>query len=284
MFLVAVVAGLGFGGLVQHRVALDMDLVAVGAGQFIARVRAGVPAGARCTVVASQAGLVALFERRRRVTLEGNDGRRLLVLGVQCPRPVAGFALQAAGADALELNTYFLATDPLEASEQIEKRIVEIGREVKKQVKIPVAMKLSPFYSSLPHLAQELDQVGLDGLVLFNRFYQPDIDLETLEVLRQRGSTSELSANQTVRRLLAIVNKPGRFVRLCRMAASEPPRVRAMLGAIGQQLRRSPRELTRLRSTLNPLSKFDFGKLAALKHAAEWQARLERARASVSTS
>jgi len=103
-----------------------------------------------------------------------------------------------------------------------------------------------------------------------------------LEVLRQRGSTSELSADVTVRRLLAVVNKPGRFVRLCRVAASEPPRVRAMLGAIGQQLRRSPRELTRLRSTLNPLSKFDFGKLAALKYAAGWQARLERSRKPVS--
>lgn len=103
-----------------------------------------------------------------------------------------------------------------------------------------------------------------------------------LEVLRQRGTTSELSADETVGRLLAAVNKSGRFGRLCRVASSEPPRVRAMLGAIGQQLRRSPRELGRLRSTLNPLSKFDFGKLAALKHAAEWQARLERSRASVS--
>jgi len=109
-------------------------------------------------------------------------------------------------------------------------------------------------------------------------------DAVVLEVLRQRGSTSELSADETVRRLLAAVNKQGRFVRLCRVAASEPPRVRAMLGAIGQQLRRSPRELTRLRSTLNPLSKFDFGKLAALKHAAGWQARLERSRASFSAS
>ena len=109
-------------------------------------------------------------------------------------------------------------------------------------------------------------------------------DAVILEVLRQRGSTSELSADETARRLLAAVNKPGRFVGLCRVAASEPPRVRAMLGAIGQQLRRSPQELTRLRSTLNPLSKFDFGKLAALKHAAEWQARLERSRASVSAS
>jgi hypothetical protein len=103
-------------------------------------------------------------------------------------------------------------------------------------------------------------------------------DAVILEVLRQRGLASELSLDETAKRLLAAVNKPGRFVRLCRVAASEPPRVRAMLGAIGQQLRRSPRELTRLRSTLNPLSKFDFGKLAALKHAAEWQARLERSR------
>jgi hypothetical protein len=109
-------------------------------------------------------------------------------------------------------------------------------------------------------------------------------DAVVLEVLRQRGTSSELSADETVKRLLVVVNKPGRFVRLCRVAASEPPRVRAMLGAIGQQLRRSPRALTRLRSTLNQLSKFDFGKLAALKHAAEWQARLERARASVSAS
>jgi hypothetical protein len=102
--------------------------------------------------------------------------------------------------------------------------------------------------------------------------------LAILEFLRQRGSTSGLSADKTVRRLLAIVGKPGRFVRLCRVAVSEPLRVRAMLGAIGQQLRRSPRELARLRSTLNPLSKFDSGKLAALKHAAQWQARLERSR------
>ena len=109
-------------------------------------------------------------------------------------------------------------------------------------------------------------------------------DAVILEVLRQRGSASELSADETVARLLAAVNKPGRFVRLCRVAASEPPRVRAMLGAIGQQLRRSPGELMRLRSILNPLSKFDFGKLATLKHSAAWQARLERSRASVSAS
>jgi hypothetical protein len=97
-----------------------------------------------------------------------------------------------------------------------------------------------------------------------------------LEVLRQRGVTSELSADETVRRLLSLFKKPDRFIRLCRVASSEPPRVRAMLGAIGQQLGRPPRDLSGLRRTLNPLSTFDFGKLAALKHADEWQARQGR--------
>jgi hypothetical protein len=109
-------------------------------------------------------------------------------------------------------------------------------------------------------------------------------DAAILEVLRQRGATSELSADETVRRLLSLFKKPGRFMRLCRVASSEPPRVRAMLGAIGQHLGRPPRDLSGLRRTLNPLSTFDFGKLAALKHAAEWQARRGRSYASVSAS
>lgn len=101
-------------------------------------------------------------------------------------------------------------------------------------------------------------------------------DAAILGVLRQRASTSELSADETVKRVLSFVKKPGRFVRLGRVAVTEPPRVRAMLGAIGQQLGRSSRELERLRRTLNQLSTFDFGKLAALKHAADWQSRRGR--------
>jgi dihydroorotate dehydrogenase (fumarate) len=89
--------------------------------------------------------------------------------------------LQQAGADALELNVYFVATDPAETGEAVEARAVEILRAVKRSVTIPVAVKLSPFYSSLPHLARALDEAGADGLVLFNRFYQPDIDVEALE-------------------------------------------------------------------------------------------------------
>lgn len=91
--------------------------------------------------------------------------------------------MQQAGADALELNVYYVATDPKEAGSEVEGTTVEILRAVKKSVTIPVAVKLSPFFSSLANLAQQLDGVGADGLVLFNRFYQPDIDVEALEAV-----------------------------------------------------------------------------------------------------
>jgi dihydroorotate dehydrogenase (fumarate) len=90
--------------------------------------------------------------------------------------------IEQAGADAIELNTYSLATASSETSESIEKGIVQLVRQVKAATQIPVAVKLSPQYTSIPHLAMELDQVGADGLVLFNRFYQPEFDIETLDV------------------------------------------------------------------------------------------------------
>jgi dihydroorotate dehydrogenase (fumarate) len=91
--------------------------------------------------------------------------------------------LEQAGATALELNVYELATDMRESAASVEGRVVEIASTVKKSVAIPVAVKLSPFFTSLPELARRLDQRGVDGLVLFNRFYQPDIDPEALEVV-----------------------------------------------------------------------------------------------------
>jgi dihydroorotate dehydrogenase (fumarate) len=91
--------------------------------------------------------------------------------------------IQQAGADALELNLYYLATDAAVSGEEVETDVLEIVRTVKAGVKIPVAVKLSPFFSSLAHLAKELESNGADGLVLFNRFYQPDIDLDALEVV-----------------------------------------------------------------------------------------------------
>ena len=93
--------------------------------------------------------------------------------------------MEQAGADALELNLYRIATDPETTSVDIESQAVETVRQVKKAVTIPVAVKLSPFYTAFAHLARELDWGGgADGLVLFNRFYQPDIDPEELTATR----------------------------------------------------------------------------------------------------
>ncbi len=90
--------------------------------------------------------------------------------------------MQQMGADALELNLYHLALDSGVSGADVERRSLEVVREVKKSVRIPVAVKLSPFYSSLAHFAAELERAGADGLVLFNRFYQPDIDPEELQL------------------------------------------------------------------------------------------------------
>ena len=91
--------------------------------------------------------------------------------------------LEQAGADALELNVYHVATDPAETAAAVEARVLDVLRAVRAAVALPLAVKLSPFYSSLAHLAQQIDLLGADGLVLFNRFYQPDIDPEVLEVV-----------------------------------------------------------------------------------------------------
>jgi dihydroorotate dehydrogenase (fumarate) len=88
--------------------------------------------------------------------------------------------IQQAGADALELNGYLLATDPAESSTRAEARVLDILKAVKKTVRIPVAVKLSPYYTALAHFESALRAAGADGLVLFNRFYQPDIDVEEL--------------------------------------------------------------------------------------------------------
>jgi dihydroorotate dehydrogenase (fumarate) len=90
--------------------------------------------------------------------------------------------IEQAGADALELNAYFMATLRDVSGLEIEERVLEIARVVRQSVKIPVAVKLSPFYSSVVHLAGCLETEKIDGLVLFNRFFQPEINVDTLEV------------------------------------------------------------------------------------------------------
>lgn len=89
--------------------------------------------------------------------------------------------IEQAGANALELNFYHVATNTLESGADVEARLLDEVRAVKTHISIPVAVKLSPFFSSVSHLALELEAAGADGIVMFNRFYQPDIDPEMLE-------------------------------------------------------------------------------------------------------
>lgn len=92
-------------------------------------------------------------------------------------------AIEQAGADALELNVYFVPTDPLVPGAEVEAMYLDLVRDVRLHVGIPLAVKLPHFLSSIPNVAHQLDLAGADGLVLFNRFYQPDFDLDALEVV-----------------------------------------------------------------------------------------------------
>jgi dihydroorotate dehydrogenase (fumarate) len=100
--------------------------------------------------------------------------------------------MQDAGADALELNMYYLSGDPDLTGQELEDTYVELVSDVKSAIDIPLAVKLSPSITSLPNFAKRLAQAGADGLVLFNRFYQPDFDLDQLEIV----PTLELSSSK----------------------------------------------------------------------------------------
>ncbi|UCH27438.1 MAG: dihydroorotate dehydrogenase-like protein [Trueperaceae bacterium] len=91
--------------------------------------------------------------------------------------------IEEAGADALELNIYHIPTDQSVSGSQVEELYLNVVRNVRQAVKIPLAVKVSPFFSSTAHMALQFERSGADGLVLFNRFYQPDFDLETLDVV-----------------------------------------------------------------------------------------------------
>ena len=91
--------------------------------------------------------------------------------------------IEEAGADALELNIYFIATDAEMDGARVDRMYVDLVSQVKSNVRIPVAVKIGPYFSSLPNTAKRMDQAGANALVLFNRFYQPDFDIENLEVV-----------------------------------------------------------------------------------------------------
>lgn len=91
--------------------------------------------------------------------------------------------IEEAGAGAIELNVYYIATNPAQTAADVEKMYTDVVREVKQAVGIPVAVKVGPYFSSMANMAVQLESAGADALVLFNRFYQPDFDLESMEVL-----------------------------------------------------------------------------------------------------
>jgi len=103
--------------------------------------------------------------------------------------------IEGAGADALELNVYFVPTDPTVRGAVIEEQFIELVEEVRSEVKLPLAVKLSPYFTSLPNMARRIVEAGANGLVLFNRFIQPDINVETL----QTTSHLELSIRTELR-------------------------------------------------------------------------------------
>jgi dihydroorotate dehydrogenase (fumarate) len=102
--------------------------------------------------------------------------------------------MENAGADGLELNVYYLATNAEESGAAVEKRYLEVLAEVKRTLSIPIAVKLSPFFSAPVHMAKQLDADGASALVLFNRFYQPDIDIDELDV----SPALQLSSSHTL--------------------------------------------------------------------------------------
>ena len=103
--------------------------------------------------------------------------------------------MEEAGADGIELNIYFIPTNPNQDSATVEHRYLQLTQSVKAQVKVPVAVKISPYFTSMAHLAKRLDGAGADALVMFNRFYQPDFDLEALEVV----PNLQLSRSETLK-------------------------------------------------------------------------------------
>lgn len=164
--------------------------------------------------------------------------------------------IEQAGADALELNVYYLATDPRVSGEDVERHLLHMVHGVSQSVRIPVAVKLSPFYSSLPHLAVRLAEAGAAGLVLFNRFYEPDIDIEelTLAPTLRLSTSNELLLRLRWLAALSVCTRASLAVSGGVHSASDALKA-IMAGAHGVQLvsvllKHGPQALTTIRRDL----------------------------------
>ena len=161
-----------------------------------------------------------------------------------------------AGADALELNVYDLPTDPRETGEDVERRILDLVTTLRDAISLPLAVKLSPFYSSLSNLARRLEEARADGLVIFNRFYQPDLDVESLEIVPKARLSSPTELLLRLRWLSILSGQVGLSLAVTGGVHNAVDAVKAiMAGAHAVQvvsllLRRGPAALTRLKNEL----------------------------------
>jgi dihydroorotate dehydrogenase (fumarate) len=164
--------------------------------------------------------------------------------------------IEEAGADALELNLYNVAAAAGESSQDVEDRAVEMVCLVKEAVHIPVAVKLSPFYTALGHFATRLDDGGADGLILFNRFYQPDLDPENLEVVRSLALSTSAELPLRLRWLGLLSGRVRASLAVTGGVHTAVDALKALMaGADAVQLvsvllRRGPSHLTALRAEL----------------------------------
>jgi dihydroorotate dehydrogenase (fumarate) len=115
--------------------------------------------------------------------------------------------LEAVGLDALELNVYYLATRPDIDGSEVERMYLDLVQDVKANVRIPVAVKLSPYFSALAHMARQLDRAGVDALVLFNRFYQPDFDIKTQMVVPSLDLSEPVELRPRLRWVAILANQ-----------------------------------------------------------------------------
>jgi dihydroorotate dehydrogenase (fumarate) len=180
--------------------------------------------------------------------------------------------LESAGADALELNVFLVPTDPEESASAIEERLATLARSVRSRVKIPLAIKVSPFYTSLPHFARRLESEGIDALIVFNRFYEPDIDVRNQQMVR---SLTLSSSTELLPRLYALASLSGRTrLSLCVTGGVHTglDAVKAvMCGADGVQmvsalLQEGPQHLATVRSQMESiLQSNEYDSLAQVK-------------------
>jgi dihydroorotate dehydrogenase (fumarate) len=180
--------------------------------------------------------------------------------------------IEQAGADALELNVYSLSSDFEGTAQALEDRVVEMVRSVRRGVRIPVAVKLSPFYTSLAHLCRRLDEAGANGLVLFNRLLQPDIEPEDLVVARHVHLSSRAELPLRLRWLALLSGRVRPSLAVTGGVHDVRDAVKALMaGAHAVQLvssliQRGPGHLRRLRSELEAwMADHEYGSLDQLR-------------------